>query len=151
MSMLGLPSIKYKSPEQGMDPIQGFDCSGLICHILAKAQLAIPSLIVPEGIRHANEMFDHLGILVHPRLRKPGDLLIYSRDGRRPTHVAVCVTRDLYIHAPGINDTEVCFAQINESPIPFMHEGQIYDSNPIGFKRLTVTRRGGRRWYQEPI
>lgn len=131
---LGSKSMKYKGPEQGMSPETWFDCSGFVTHLLEK--LEFPK---DENIRHANEYFDRFGILVHDGLQKRGDLVFFSRRGIFPTHVGIMVNSDEYVHAPGRDGTVVEKAELKREPIP-MHPGQIYNINPIGFKRLAVSQ-----------
>ena len=149
--MLGMSSIQYTGPEEGTSPEVGFDCSGMMYYLLhEKVKKVIPTLIAPSHIRHANEMFDNLGVAVHAEFRRPADFIFFSKNGLRPTHVGMCITKELYIHAPGKNDTEVCIDQITDSQIPLKYEGQIYARNPIGYKRLTIAYKD-KRWRQEPL
>lgn len=131
ISFLGYPSIKYINASKGKNPT-GFDCSGFVVYILKSINFVLPS-----SIRHCNEFFDSFGVLVHREHISLGDLIFFSREGTRPTHIGIMVDGENYIHAPGLNGTEVCIEKVHSSlikPLP----NQIYTVNPIGFKRLSI-------------
>lgn len=133
LSYIDFPAINYGGLEMGFSP-DGFDCSGLINHLLASAQY-------PGHIpRHANEFFDSFGILIHRQFREAGDLVFFSnRGGTYPDHIGVMVSTTEYVHSPGLNGASVCICRLREEIItPRYKAPQIYFSNPIGFKRITV-------------
>ena len=95
----------------------------------------------PEPIpRHANELFDSFGILIHEQFRSAGDLVFFSnRGGTYPSHVGIMISQDEYIHSPERNGKNICLNKFKpEIIIPRGKAPQIYFSNPIGFKRMTV-------------
>ena len=150
---LGFPASNYEGYLRGQSPDQGFDCSGFVLYVIRQAQNKIPSLIVSDGIRHANEMFDRLGVLIHDEERLPGDLIFFSRKGLLPSHVGIYLgqteeNKEYFIHSPGRNDTRIRINQFNDSPLPLLHEKQIYRKNPIGFKRLTMQNGENGRYNQ---
>jgi len=134
---LGFPAIKYNSQLNGCD-VDGFDCSGFVNILLKQAKY-------PEPIpRHANEMFDVFGILIHKQFRGAGDLIFFSnRGGTYPDHVGIMISRDKYIHLPG--GKNICIGRFEKKIIkPRNKAPQIYFSNPIGIKRITITINNGR-------
>ena len=84
-SLLGTP---YR--EGGMLP-DGFDCSGLVCYVFARHGIA-----VPRDVRHLATA----GRAVDRGAIRPGDLLFFKTTGRGPTHVAIAIGGDRFIHAP---------------------------------------------------
>lgn len=135
----GYPSAKYTTPFQGVGE-NGFDCSGFIVFLLRKINFPLP-----PTIRHCSEFFDHFGVLVHPGCTHAGDLVFFSRDGLRPTHVGIIVSPETYIHAPGNSGSkiEVCPLPRPEIIEVKHNKNRLYLSNPIGFKRLALPQ-GGR-------
>lgn len=130
---LGAPSYKYTGVKNGLSPTEGFDCSGFILHLLG--MIGIPN---PIGLRHSSELFDHFGVLVHPELRRRGDLVFFSHNGLVPTHVGVLTGPNTYIHAPGQNGTVVSCAALEFAGIALRSEQGLYLVNPIGFKRIAT-------------
>lgn len=157
--MVGALSMKYVSgrPDLGQSPQDGFDCSGFVTFVLRTAGLSAPYYLSHDGsqrpIRHANEYWDHYGVAVHPPLRRPGDLIFFSRSGVYPSHIGIVWDKGSYIHAPGYDFTRVCIEDIEESYIAFDLDvpwPQLYTVNPIGYKSPTAARRG-HRFYQKVI
>ncbi|HKX24093.1 MAG TPA: NlpC/P60 family protein, partial [Candidatus Saccharimonadales bacterium] len=93
--------MKYRNPEEGQSPERGFDCSGFVRFVLSAAGLAVPSFIGQDGLerptRHANEFWDSYGIPIHDEARQPGDLIFFSREGDRPTHIGILRDAETYI------------------------------------------------------
>lgn len=125
--------------------------------VLSAAGLAVPSFIGQDGLerptRHANEFWDSYGIPIHDEARQPGDLIFFSREGDRPTHIGILRDAETYIHAPGKDETVVEAKPI----IPELIAAdslrfQFYRRNPIGFKSpATSLSRPTRRRHQRPI
>jgi cell wall-associated NlpC family hydrolase len=128
---LGYPSIKHIRGA-GSD-ITGFDCSGFINFLLKQANY-------PDEIpRYTSQLFDNFGILIHKKFVKAGDLVFFSEDGTRPTHVGLMISEDRYIHAPGKDDSKIIISLLKERLIKDeAKSSQIYAINPIGFKRITI-------------
>lgn len=136
LSYLGFPATRYNGQFNGCN-VDGFDCSGYVGFLLKQAKY-------PEHIpRHANELFDGLGILIHEQFREPGDLVFFSnRGGTYPDHVGIMISRDEYVHSPGKNGEIICVRRLEQKIIKPRNKAlQIYFSNPIGFKRITINRR----------
>ena len=141
---IGYKATSYQGPKNGKDPSNGFDCSGFVAFLLQQIGFPLPE---NYSLRHVNEFFDHLGIYIDFEFREAGDLVFFSYNryvGQRPTHMGIMVDPNHYIHSPGQNNSVTLVEELNEEIIPDVPE-QIYRTNPIGFKRLTLpTRRG--RW-----
>lgn len=142
---VGLPTSRYLGPESGCTPETGFTCSGLILAILREAKNYLPHLFVPNSVIHASEMFDHLGVLVHSDLAKPGDLVFLCRsNGTKPTHVGVYLYNNqkdepYMLSSSGRDNQIVDFKPIKEADLQITYKPQqIYTHNPIGYKRLTL-------------
>jgi cell wall-associated NlpC family hydrolase len=131
---VGSKSIHYHGIQNGITVSEGFDCSGFITFLLNEIEYSLP-----ENPRHCDEYFQHFGDFVHDELRRPGDLIFFSRQGIYPTHIGILISKDQYLHAPGHDDTFICTADIVYSPILKNDElavKQIYAHNPIGYKRI---------------
>lgn len=125
-----------------MDPDNGFDCSGFVTFLLRRLRW-----LDDTTIRHCNDYFDRYGILVHSLYRVPGDLVFFSRDGTRPTHVGILVSHDVYIHAPGMDGSLIHQSRLLARDIPTESPNKLYSSNPIGFKRPALQQGRWRRSY----
>lgn len=133
LSYLNFPAVNYSGHLSGMSPI-GFDCSGFVNFLLKEVEY-------PQCIpRHANEFFDLFGILIHEQFRSAGDLIFFSnRGGTYPDHIGIMISDDEYIHSPGRNGKVICTGSFKQEIIkPRNKAPQIYFSNPIGLKRITV-------------
>jgi len=75
----------------GNNPRNGFDCSGLIQFSFAQVGKRIP--------RTTKQQFQSRQPVSMAQIR-PGDLLFYETEGRRPGHVALYLGRGEMIHAP---------------------------------------------------
>ncbi len=75
----------------GNNPRKGFDCSGLIQFSYAQVGKRIP--------RTTRQQFQSRQPVSLSQIR-PGDLLFYETEGRRPGHVALYLGRGEMIHAP---------------------------------------------------
>jgi len=69
---------------------EGFDCSGFVQYVFARAGVALP--------RSVREQFE-AGIEVEGRPRA-GDLLFFAIDGERVSHVGIATGPDRFVHAP---------------------------------------------------
>lgn len=85
IAMRGAP---YRSG--GADPT-GFDCSGLVQYVFAQHGIRMP--------RTVSELA-HEGWEVDARTLEPGDLLFFWIDSSKPSHVAIAVGGDAFVHAP---------------------------------------------------
>ena len=117
-----------------MSPQTGFDCSGLVSYLLDEAGFD------RHGCRHANEYEAPFPAL--PRDDPmAGDLVLFSRNNKWPTHVGVMVSPDAYVHAPGTgkplpdgSPETVCVAPL--APRRLLPEGSAYRFDPMGFRRI---------------
>jgi cell wall-associated NlpC family hydrolase len=85
LSLRGLP---YR--DGGSDPT-GFDCSGFTQYVFAQHGVALP--------RAVRDQF-RVGQDVNPRDLAPGDLVFFRTTARDPSHVAIVVGGDEFVHAP---------------------------------------------------
>lgn len=163
MKLIGLPAMRYDRERVEYDysygslPETGFDCSGYVRYVLDKTGIVIPQYItldnIPKVIRHVNEFFDHFGIYIQDGKQQEGDLVFFSAHGLRPTHMGIVLDQNRYIHSPGVENKMVCIDDISHQTIQARdYSDQLYEANPIGFKRPTIFRRSPRgRWTQTPI
>lgn len=82
-----LQGVAYASGGADMD---GFDCSGFVQYVFARANLALP--------RSVREQFD-AGEAVDGA-PQPGDLVFFAIDGGRVSHVGIATGPDTFVHAP---------------------------------------------------
>lgn len=133
---IGTPTRLYRSPETGLSPEEGFDCSGFISFLFK--QINIPK---SADIRHCDEYFRCFGDFVHEGFQRRGDLVFFSKNGIFPTHMGLLVDENHLIHAPGLDGFTVCEEEMVKQPIPINEAyrvKQIYGSNPIGYKRIVI-------------
>jgi len=160
--LIGTKSQKYRYEDMsaGSHPETGFDCSGFVTYVLSTCGINIPPHVDHAGnirpTRHANELWDNYGIAVHQAHALPGDLLFFSRQGWWPTHVGIYTGSNTYIHSPGINDAMVCAATFEFDGTPIegnanSEHRQLYQTNPIGFKALSIPNAVSYRIYQKPL
>lgn len=139
MGFVGAPSRRYSDPERERNPIAGFYCSDFVIFVCR-----LIGMQIPQGVRHANELFDQFGVLVHLEMRQRGDLVFFSRNGLLPTHVGILVHPYAYVHAPGKDGTVVTIEELKFEKISGygLRPEALYIENPIGFKRPSI--RNGR-------
>ena len=86
---LSFKGVPYRNG--GSDP-QGFDCSGFTQYVYAQYGVALP--------REVRDQFE-LGTRVKAGdAVVPGDLLFFTTVARGPTHVAIAIGGDEFVHAP---------------------------------------------------
>jgi len=85
---LALRGAPYRNG--GADP-KGFDCSGFTQYVFNQYGVALP--------RAVREQFQ-LGKSVKPDDLAPGDLVFFATTERGPSHVAIAVGGDEFVHAP---------------------------------------------------
>ena len=85
---LALRGIPYL--DGGGDP-QGFDCSGFTQYVFAQHGVALP--------RAVREQF-RVGKSVKPQDLAPGDIVFFATTGAGPSHVAIAIGGDEFVHAP---------------------------------------------------
>jgi cell wall-associated NlpC family hydrolase len=85
---LALRGIPYRNG--GADP-QGFDCSGFTQYVFGQHGVALP--------RDVREQF-RVGKSVKPEDLSPGDIVFFSTTEPGPSHVAIAIGGDEFVHAP---------------------------------------------------
>ena len=85
---LSLRGTPYRNG--GADPT-GFDCSGLTQFVFAQYGLSLP--------REVREQY-RMGKSVKPNNLAPGDILFFSTTDPGPSHVAIAIGGDQFVHAP---------------------------------------------------
>ncbi len=75
----------------GTDPRSGFDCSGFTQYVFAQHGFSLP--------REVRDQY-RLGETVKPEDVAAGDLLFFTTTAPGPTHVAIALGGDEFIHAP---------------------------------------------------
>jgi cell wall-associated NlpC family hydrolase len=89
---LALRGIPYRSG--GADP-KGFDCSGFIQYVFSQYGLSLP--------RAVREQYQ-VGKKVKAEDLAPGDILFFATTDPGPSHVAIAVGGDQFVHAPSSTD-----------------------------------------------
>ncbi len=154
-SMIGKTAKRYIGPDDGLDEVSGYDCSGFILQVLRRANIPVFRYEDQNGvlrpIRHSNELFDHFGVFIPEDRISAGDLIFFSWDGTRPQHVGIVIDRDHFVHADTRN-LQVSKSKIRRVRIKKSEKDSIYQFNPVGFKRPTVPFSDSRkRYFQRPI
>jgi cell wall-associated NlpC family hydrolase len=85
---LALRGVPYR--EGGSGP-EGFDCSGFTQYVYAQYGVALA--------REVRDQFEQ-GVSVRVSDVAPGDLLFFSTVAPGPTHVAIAIGGDQFVHAP---------------------------------------------------
>jgi murein DD-endopeptidase len=85
LSLVGIP-YRYG----GIDPRQGFDCSGLVYFIYRELGHSVP--------RQAQDQFRSARKIALPEVA-PGDLMFFQ-DATKLSHVGIYVGDGLFVHAP---------------------------------------------------
>lgn len=85
---LSLRGTPYRNG--GADP-SGFDCSGFVYYVFAQHGMAIPRTVLEQSRAGRPITQDQL---------EPGDLLFFSTISAGPSHVAIAIGGDEFVHAP---------------------------------------------------
>jgi cell wall-associated NlpC family hydrolase len=85
---LQLRGVHYR--DGGADP-RGFDCSGFTQYVFRQHGLALPRAVRDQFAK---------GAPVNPDEIEAGDLLFFSISTPGPSHVAIAVGSDEFVHAP---------------------------------------------------
>ena len=85
---LGLRGVPYLD---GGDTLDGFDCSGFTQYVFAQHGVALP--------RETREQF-RVGDKISDEAVEAGDLLFFSTTTPGPSHVAIALGLDEFVHAP---------------------------------------------------
>ena len=85
---LSLRGAPYRNG--GTDP-QGFDCSGFTQYVFSQYGLSLP--------REVREQY-RVGKSVKAEDLAPGDILFFTTTAPGPSHVAIAIGGDQFVHAP---------------------------------------------------
>jgi peptidoglycan DL-endopeptidase CwlO len=85
---LALRGAPYRNG--GADP-SGFDCSGFTQYVFGNYGIRLPRAVVDQF---------RMGTPVTPAHLEPGDLVFFSTVAPGPTHVAIALGGDEFVHAP---------------------------------------------------
>jgi cell wall-associated NlpC family hydrolase len=85
---LALRGVPYRNG--GADP-NGFDCSGFTQYVFSQYGLSLP--------REVREQY-RVGKSVKPEDLAPGDILFFTTTDPGPSHVAIALGGDQFVHAP---------------------------------------------------
>ena len=85
---LALRGVPYRNG--GTDP-NGFDCSGFTQYVFSQYGLSLP--------REVREQY-RVGKSVRPEELAPGDILFFTTTDPGPSHVAIALGGDQFVHAP---------------------------------------------------
>jgi cell wall-associated NlpC family hydrolase len=85
---LSLRGIPYRNG--GTDP-SGFDCSGFTQYVFSQYGVALP--------REVREQYQ-VGKSIKPEDLAPGDIVFFSTIEPGPSHVAIAIGGDEFVHAP---------------------------------------------------
>lgn len=141
----GFPSVRYVQPGTHGNTPKAFDCSGFVQWVILESGISVPKVPNTDRIiRHSEEFFDFLGFLIHKPAVQPGDLVFFSKNGCRPSHLGIYIGEGNMIHSPGMDGKKVVvrsvedFCKKNRLRFKPKEESvQIYFDNPIGYKRVT--------------
>lgn len=96
MQAMGLVGVPYQWG--GNTPTTGFDCSGLVRYVVARAA----DIILPRTTGQMSKM----GESVSPSEIAPGDLIFFNTDGGKPySHVGIYVGDYRFVNAPSTGGT----------------------------------------------
>ncbi len=136
----GVLCVAYNGPERGINPGEGFDCSGFVSYVLDR--IGISRIILEKGeealARHCYQYFDFFGVHIEPEERQRGDFVFFSWHGNLPQHMGILVSERAYIHAL-LKTEEVSISALKFGEIIPGQKTQLpqkYLISPIGFKRL---------------
>jgi cell wall-associated NlpC family hydrolase len=79
----------------GESPETGFDCSGLVRHVMAEAaNLEVPRTVGEQYL---------VGTSIGPEEIHAGDLVFFQTLASGPSHVGIALNAMEFVHAPGTN------------------------------------------------
>ena len=88
---LGLQGVPYRNGGQALD---GFDCSGFTQFVFGAHGVFLSREVIEQFKVGRSVAFDEIA---------PGDLIFFATAGRRPSHVAIAIDGDSFVHAPSSN------------------------------------------------
>ncbi len=84
-------AMQGKPYRYGGNTPSGFDCSGLVQYSYGRAGARLP--------RNTEALWDS-SRTVPQRQTRPGDLLFFTQEGKRSSHVGIYLGNDRFVHAP---------------------------------------------------
>jgi cell wall-associated NlpC family hydrolase len=84
-------AMQGKPYRYGGSTPNGFDCSGLVQYSYGRAGARLPRST--EGLWDSSRT-------VSQRQTRPGDLLFFTQEGKRSSHVGIYLGNDRFVHAP---------------------------------------------------
>ena len=99
LSLQGAPYRYGKS-----SPEEGFDCSGFVQHVYAEQGVALP--------RTVSEMIASLPHVPKSDLHA-GDLVFFTTQNAKPSHVGLYVDEQTFIHAPSNHTGKVTLSSLD--------------------------------------
>lgn len=97
LALLALGQLGVPYANGGNDPVEGFDCSGLVGYVYgAAAGLRLP---------RTTEALARTGTPVALADLNPGDLVFYDTLGRADSHVGIYLGDHRFVHAPSSGGT----------------------------------------------
>lgn len=97
-------AMQGKPYRHGGNTPAGFDCSGLVQYSYAQVGTRLPRST--EGLRDNSRS-------VAQRQLRPGDLLFFTQEGKRSSHVGLYLGDDRFVHAPSTGK-KVSTASLND-------------------------------------
>lgn len=85
---LDLRGVRYR--DGGTNP-EGFDCSGFTQYVFAQHGVALP--------REVRDQY-RVGKAIEPEELAAGDMIFFTTTAPGPTHVAIAIGGDQFVHAP---------------------------------------------------
>ena len=85
---LSLRGTPYRNG--GADP-SGFDCSGFVYYVFAQHGVSLPRTVLEQS---------RVGQAVPQGHLEPGDVIFFSTVSAGPSHVAIAIGGDEFVHAP---------------------------------------------------
>lgn len=93
LQALALVGVPYRFG--GEDPARGFDCSGLVRHVVR----AVLGMDLPRS----SEAIARVGRAIERDALQGGDLVFFNTRGHRNSHVGVYIGDGRFVHAPARN------------------------------------------------
>lgn len=93
LQALALVGVPYRFG--GEDPARGFDCSGLVRHVVRA--------VLGQELPRNSEAIARIGQSVRHDALQGGDLVFFNTRGHRNSHVGVYVGEGRFVHAPARN------------------------------------------------
>ena len=112
---MDLRGVPYRN---GGSDVRGFDCSGFTQYVFAQAGRPLP--------RETREQFE-LGTEVPLGEQQPGDLIFFTTTAPGPSHVAIALGGDGFVHAPSSRGV----VRVESLTLPY------WSSRLVGIRRMT--------------